>query len=141
MARDTQVLEGRAVIVHSLADAEAALTAAASLGVPVVLLSPPGAAAYMGAGYFRALVERALATQPGVAATAVLDCGDAAGHAMGALREGLKALLFKGADEVAARLADIAGRSGAVLLREPPPALDLAGERDPLAACRRWLAG
>lgn len=141
MAHNTQCPEGRAVVVHSLAHAEAALTAAAGLGVPVVLLSPPGAAAYMGAGYFRALVAQALARQPGATATAVLDCGDAAGDVMAALREGLKSVVFTGPDKVAARLADIARQSGSALLRDRSAALDLAGEPEPLAACRRWLGG
>ena len=39
----------RPIIVHSLEDAEAALAAAADLGVPVTLRSPPGAARYLGA--------------------------------------------------------------------------------------------
>ena len=38
-------MRGRAIIVHSLDHAKAALSAAAELGVPVTLLSAPGAAA------------------------------------------------------------------------------------------------
>src|SRR5712671_5083257 len=49
----------RAVTVHGLADALAALEAAASLDRAVVLLSAPGAAAYAGAAWFKALVALA----------------------------------------------------------------------------------
>ena len=40
------------VLIHSLADARAALAAAAALGVPVTLASAPGAAGYAGPAWF-----------------------------------------------------------------------------------------
>lgn len=64
---------------------------------------------------------------PEAAFTPVLDCGDDAGAAQVALREGVTAILFTGDSNVAARLADIAEQSGAtVLTRGPPATLDLA---------------
>lgn len=129
----------RAVVVHSLADAEAALKAAAALHRPVVLLSAPGAAAYAGAGWFAALVARARRRHPTAAASAVLDCGRRADLVQGALRQGLEDVLYVGPRATAARLADIARQAQARLHRKRPPALDLLGLADPEAACRAWL--
>lgn len=127
----------RPVRVHGVAEARAALTAAAALGVPVALVGPPGG----GALWFARMVEAARAAVPGVDAAAVLDCTERAGDAQGALAAGVRHVLFSGPPEVAARLADIAARSGAVMLPSLAPALDLRGERDPEGACRTWLAG
>ena len=129
----------RAVIVHNLAHARAALAAAAGLGVPVTLLSPPGAAASLGVGYFAAMVEAARRAVPGAAATAILDCGDAPGLALAALRHGIPAVRVQAPARARARIADIAAQSGAALVSGRIAALDLAKSDEPLAACRAWL--
>lgn len=129
-----------AFIVHSLDHARAALTAARAAAAPVLLVSAPGAAGYAGCGYFEAMIRRAMTEQPGVAATALLDCGEEPGLVLGAIRHGLKAVRFAGPDEVFAKLADIARQAGAVVVASTPPALDLLGLPDPERACRDWLA-
>lgn len=64
---------------------------------------------------------------PEARAFALLDCGDDAGAAQGAIRAGVEGILFTGRVDVAARLADIAGTQGVRLVTERPrPALDLA---------------
>ncbi len=128
-----------AFVIHSLAHATAVLATADALGVPVTLLSAPSGAAYAGPGWFRAVAEQACAAYPGVAVTAVLDCGDMAGHALAALREGVMAIRFDG--DTADKIADIAGQYGALGIAERPEALDLAAvaERDMMAACTTWL--
>jgi hypothetical protein len=129
------------VVVHSLAHACAALRAAAEQGVPVTLLSGPAAAGYAGPAWFRELVAAARGEVPAAEAAAVLDCGDAPGYAMAALRAGCAAIRFDGPSPVAARIADIAAQYGAVVERGPREALDLAAVVDPYAACQVWLAG
>lgn len=129
-----------AIIVHGLADAQVALRAAAETGVPVTLLSAPGAAGYGGAAWFDAVQSLAAEAVPQAIAVAVLDCGDAPGLVMGALRQGLKAIRFTGPAPVAAKLAELAAAHGATLITDRVPALDLRDTRDPLAACRTWLA-
>lgn len=127
-----------AIVFHGLADAKAALAAAAALGVPVTLLSAPAAASYAGPGWFRAVVEQARAAHPEAEAAAVLDCGDRSGHALAALREGVTAIRFSG--KTSDKIEDIAAQYGARVVRDRPEALDLqevAG--DPAAACRAWL--
>ncbi|HLB80355.1 MAG TPA: hypothetical protein VJJ77_07615 [Dongiaceae bacterium] len=127
--------------MHGLADAEAALAAAARLGVPLTLVSAPGGAESGGAGWFEAVVRRAAAAHPEVEVTAILDCGDRADLVQAALRQGLKDVCFRGPARIADRLADIARQRDARLHRRLPPALDLFGAADRAAACRRWLAG
>lgn len=128
-----------AIVIHSLAHATAALAAAAELGVAVTLLSAPLAAGYAGPGWFRAVVEQACAAQPGVAVTAVLDCGEEPAHALAALREGVRAIRFAG--DTADKIADIAGQCDALVIAGRPAALDLSAIAEPhrVAACKVWL--
>jgi hypothetical protein len=111
-----------AVTVHGLAQAIAALAA----GRPVTLLSGPGAACYAGCGWWRALVEHALARHPETPADDILDCADAAGRAFEALRIGQKALVLLPQCSAYAAVAAAAVECGAVLLAERPASLDLA---------------
>lgn len=131
----------RPIRIHSLTDADAACAVAADLGVPLLLVSAPGAAASAGAAWFREVAARAAARHPSVAMTAVLDCADRPGDALGALSAGIGAILFTGRPDVAERLADIAAQRNARLLTALPEALDLRGVRDPRRACRNWLNG
>jgi hypothetical protein len=131
----------RAVVIHSIAHARAAMEAASALEVPVILMSAPGAASYAGARWFLSVVARARDEYPDVPVTAVLDCGDEPGRALGALREGCEAIRFTGPARVATKVGAIANQCGATLYRErgPGPALDLGGEPDPRSNCRKWL--
>lgn len=125
----------RAVVIHRLADARMAL----ECGRPVTLLSGVGAASYAGCGWWRALVAQALA-DAGRDAPDVLDCADAPGRAVEALRAGCRRLVLAG--DVPA-FADVAGRAavlGAVVLPARPAALDLA-RRGALRRLDAWLAG
>lgn len=118
----------RRIIIHDHAQARTAQAIAAELGVAVTLQSPDGAAASLGSTYFRGL-------------DVVLDCGDAPGHALAALRAGVKRIRLRAAPEVLARVADIAGQLGADLDQSDGPVLDL-GKVPPgrwAAACREWL--
>jgi fructose/tagatose bisphosphate aldolase len=132
----------RRIIVHSLAEARAALGAAAALGVPVTLMSAAGAGAYAGPRWFKALIEAACAEHPGVAVDAVLDCAEEAGTVMSALRAGITRVRFTGSPAMRDRLAAIAAATGAALEDESGgETLDLLEARDPAAAARAFLAG
>ena len=114
------------IIIHSLAHAVAALSAAAEASRPAVLASPPDAGIYAGPGWFSEIMRAAREAVPGAQFRPLLDCGDDAGAAMAAIRAGLEAIVFTGHADVAARLADIALQAGARLLTErPAAALDL----------------
>ena len=113
-------------VVHSLIQAIAALEAAAAAERDIVLLSAPDAGIYAGPGWFRAVVDAAHAAVPAARFSAILDCGDDAGAAQGALRTGLDTVIFTGRAEVTERLAGIAAAKGArVLTSRPADALDL----------------
>ena len=115
-----------AVVVHAAAEAEAALALAGPRGV--LLLSAPGAACSMGAAWFLALVRQAAtAAAPGVAHAAALDCGDAPGHALAALRAGARLLILDPACPAFAAVAAAAGEAGAAVWPGRPAALDLRG--------------
>lgn len=138
-ARKKRARPARAVIVHSLADARAAVAAAARLRVPLIIESAAGAAAYAGPLWFLEVVRAARAEHPNVEVTAVLDCGESPGYALGALRAGCMAIRLRARPPVAAKIKAIARRYGAVLCRGRVRALDLLNERDPERACLDWL--
>ncbi len=128
-------------IVHDIDHARMAVRAAREDRAPVSLLSAPGAAAYLGPGYFHALVEIVAAEYPAVPVTGILDCGDAAGYAMAALREGVDTVIFTGPEEVRRKLVAIADDAAAVLAGPPRDAIDLAGAADPEAVCLAAIRG
>lgn len=132
---------GPAITVTSPAQAAAAFSAAAALARPLTLISAPDAAASVGPAWFAALVSDAQAGFPAVIPVAILDCGDAAGHALAAFRLGFKAIRYDG--PAAPRIADIAGHYGATVIPVRPESLELekaeAAGRDMQAACIDWL--
>jgi len=128
------------VIYHTRAHAGAALAAAEALGRPVVLLTPPGGHAYLGAAYLKRAAESAAARHPGAAYDLVLDCGRDAAAALDAMRRGWRRVLFTGPAGARAKLAEAGGGCGVEVLTRPPPALDLLGRADPPGACRAWLS-
>ena len=109
----------------------------------MTLLSAQGAAAYVGAGWFQALTEEAAAQFPDAQITLVLDCADAAGDALAALREGVQVIRFSGGRNVNDKIRDIAKQLGASVISRRPRALDLgsveAEGAELTLACRYWL--
>jgi hypothetical protein len=135
----------KAVVVHDLGQAEAALAAAAALKQPIAIWSPPDAALRAGVGWFAALARQARAAAPKAKAAFILDCGDRADLVQDAFRDGLADACFTGRPAVAARLTDIARKSKARLHLKRPRALDLAKDLakpgDIAAALEQLLAG
>lgn len=107
------------VIIHGAPELRGVLALAGAR--PPRLLSAPGAAAYWGAGGFRALLDA-----HGVGSLGILDAGDAPGHALAGLRVGFNAVVLDPAAPAFPALAALFAGQGAVLLPEAPPALDLA---------------
>ncbi|MEE8393131.1 MAG: class II fructose-bisphosphate aldolase [Rhodospirillales bacterium] len=132
-------MKGRAVIIHNLEQARAALSAADRLQVPVTLLSAPNAAGYLGAAVFREMIVQAANDHPGVDFRAVLDCGEDPGLALGALRHGIKCLRIRTGGDVKSNIDDIAGQSGATIDQDDGETLDLLYQDDPMQACLDWL--
>jgi hypothetical protein len=111
-----------AVVVHAPAEAALALALAGPAGV--VLLSAPGAAGSLGAAWFQAIIAASVAASPGVPHLAVLDCADAPGQALAAIRAGLRAVVLAPCPASAAVDA-AAADCGAAVWTARPPALDL----------------
>lgn len=107
------------MIVHGARDVAFALEVAA--GRPLALLSAPGAAGYLGVAGFLALLAPHRALE-----LAILDAGDAPGHALAALRAGVPRVVLAPGVPAFAALAGLAAGMGARLLPAAPPALDLA---------------
>jgi hypothetical protein len=122
-ARGLKKLDGPVIVVHSLDHALAALTAATAAGRPIVVLSASDSGIYAGPGWFKALVDAAREAAPAANAVFILDCGDDAGAAQGAIRAGIEALIFSGRTDVAERLAEVATARGLRLLTKRPIAL------------------
>lgn len=129
------------ICVASAIEARRAAAAAAAVSAPLTLLSPPGAAAYGGCGWFAAVARQAAADLPADWPLFwVLDCADQAGDALEALAEGARRVVFLGPAEAARRLEAVAAARGAVVLSGRPDALILRAGGDPVAASRAWLA-
>lgn len=126
-------------IVHNIDHARAAAAAAAEQGLPILIRSADGAAAYAGAGWFFHLVDIVRTEYPTADLAASLDCADAPGLALAALRQGLKMIRYRGSRRTAQKVAAIATQYGATMDRQRGRALDLMEEDDPLSACRERL--
>ncbi len=125
-------------VVHSLAQAEAVLRAAAGTGV--VVSSAPAAAGQAGTGWFLAILE-ALAERPGPADwEGLLDCGDDAAAAIEALHAGARWIRLDGPDGALREVAGAARTLGARVNGPTGPVLDLGRVDDAGEACREFLA-
>ena len=92
-----------AVVIHSLANARLAL----SRQRPVTLLSAPAAALYAGCLWWRELIAAAATECP-----AFLDCADAPGRAVEALRLGLRGIILNCEPGLFAAVTQIAQAQG-----------------------------
>jgi hypothetical protein len=115
-----------AVIVHGRADVDAVM----ALGRPVTLLSAPGAGVYGGCLWWRALVDHARATFEGTDRPTfmidILDCADASGLALGALRCGVSRFVLWPQAPGRAAVASVAEAQGGFVLPHAPEALNMA---------------
>ena len=129
----------RSIIVHGIAHARAAAAAAAALDVAVRIRSAPGAAAYGGAGWFLEMIDIVRGEYPHARIEASLDCADAPGYAMAALRRGAEMIRFRGTRATNQKIARLAAGHGAVLDTARAKPLDLSAIGDPGPACLDWL--
>ena len=128
----------RIVVVHHLEQALLAARVLQEVGRDGRLLSPPDAALYLGPGWMEA-VERAVEARLGFAVRGILDCADRPDLVQAAFRQGTRAVVFRGRQAVAAKLADIARAYRAELLLRRPRALDLDLEKEPETALRGYF--
>ena len=123
-----------AVVIHGLRDARAVL----AIGRPVTLLSAVGAALFAGCGWWRGLIQHASAEFPAVPIDDILDCADAPGLALGALRIGQKRIVLDPSAPGFGAVAEIAASLGGEVLTARPPAIDMA-DRGGARRLHDWL--
>jgi hypothetical protein len=131
------------IIVHDVTQARAALASAGALGRRVTLQSPAATSAAMGPALFAEICALARSEHAAAFAGAIFDCGDEAGQALAAIRQGGLDLLIDLPAEAAAKLRDMAAQSGArVIEKSETPVLDLAdatAEKDAADRVRHFL--
>ena len=132
-SHDHAIVLPRAVTVHSLAQARAAL----ATGQPVTLLSAPGAAGFAGIPWWRALIRESGVGFGRLAGFDMLDCGADGGAALEALRAGQRRLVLTG--RFALAVAEAAASIGAEVFDCRPPSLDL-GEHGAERHLLAWLS-
>ena len=128
-----------AIVIHGYEDAFTAATVAQRVDCPLILISAPGASAYTGIGWFKALIEQTSQSISRIEMIGILDCGRRAGDVLAALRIGIRLIRFTGHEDIFMRLEGCATQSGTVLLREIGVFLDPSRENDPVLACHDWL--
>lgn len=126
-------LTGQPRILCVTGAAEVAAARALAGAVPLRFLSARGAGGFLGWAGFRALLA---AEWP----TAILDCADAPGHALAALRQGCPAVVLSPLVPGFAALGAIAVALEAALLPVRPSALDLGRLRLETPAGRAHFA-
>ncbi|WP_141325418.1 hypothetical protein [Acetobacter orleanensis] len=120
--------------LHDYATGMAVCHAAREAGVlnaqtalaPFGFLSAPGAACFMGAPWWQALI-RQLEQASGCAYFHVLDCGTSVGHAALARTQGQKSVILEGEAERIAAAGVLYQTSGGLLFSVRPPSFDLTG--------------
>ncbi len=129
------------IVVHEIAHAIAALTAARAQNQPLLIISAPGAVRSAGAGWWRELVAQARDSIPDQGAEWVLDCGDEPGMALAALREGVGTIALEADETTWSRVAQIAIQCDASVLKvDRTGALDLADSNNPQRDCNLYLS-
>ena len=124
------------VVARSMHDVHVA----ASFGRPLALLSARAAAAFAGCLAWQALARNAREAYPALIGADILDCADASGRALEALRLGQQILVLDGNS---VGFADVRGRAeaiGAAVLPMRPHGFDPGLAARPSAGLRRALA-
>jgi len=128
------------IIVHDVTQARAALASADALGRRVTLQSPAATSAAMGPALFAEICALARSGHEAAFAGAIFDCGDEAGQALAAIRQGGLDLLIDLPADAAAKLKDMAQQSGARVIEKSGAAvLDLADTGDAAESVRHFL--
>jgi hypothetical protein len=117
--------------VHALEDVRRALAP----GLPVLLLSGADAGLYGGCLWWLKLLLAAEFT-----GISLLDCGDAPGRALEAIRLGVPGVILGCEPDIYHAVAALAAAQGAMIMPARPAALDL-GEHGAERRLLAWLGG
>jgi len=126
-------------IIHDLSHALAVGKASMDLNVPVIVRSAPGLATTLGPEAFLAIIEETKRACPDALVLGILDCGDQAGTAIGALRRGVKRISVDPEAPALDKISDIAGQLDAGVVTAAETALDLLDVDDMDRAIRQHI--
>jgi len=126
-------------IIHDLSHVLTVGKASEELGLPATVQSAPGLATTLGPEAFTALIEETLHACPDAMIVGVLDCGDQAGTAIGALRRGVKRVSVNLDTPVKDKVSDIASQLDAEVVAISDTALDLLDVADMDRAIRQHM--
>jgi hypothetical protein len=127
-------------IIHSQEQAFAALDISAGLAQTAILLeSPPGVVLRQGIGWFQAIEAACRQRHPAAKCAFLIDCDDAAGLALAALRLGFLRLRVRLDGRALQAVRDVADQLGATLETATAPALDLGPVSHLKAAISTYL--
>lgn len=118
-------------VVHNLSDAERALEIAVQAGTDVTLMSAPSAASLLGPRVFNEMIAAAMSKIKcdGIKIDAAIDCGDTAGPALRAIKEGCQHIVSNAPSEVITKISQIATASETRVTTGQISALDLGSSQ------------
>ena len=130
----------KAITIYGLPQANATASLAVELSLPIILLSAPAAVSFAGPAWYLSVVMQTQEAYPNADIEAILDCGSFGGHALAALRQGIKTIIYNGTANAA--IDNIATQFDACVLRHRPDSLDsrlAKTEKSLNTALRDWL--
>ena len=128
------------MIVRGIEEARLVCQAAHERNVSVTLWSPPFGAAQMGPLWFQRMGGLIAEEFPDLAVDMILDCGDAPGHALAALRQGIGAIALTARPAVRLKIEALARRGGTRVVRRPTRIFDPGATGNDTDSLHRWLA-
>ncbi len=139
MPRNTNAQSSKAIVrrsvIHGIDQARAVCQAARASKDPtpfsLELWSARGAAASLGPAWFGNLIEIVQNEFPDLAIVGILDCGDAPGNALAALRHGIACIYISAPPPVADKIRAIGLQTRAEVRTRRPSMPDLMDYSDP----------
>ncbi|MBX7146219.1 MAG: hypothetical protein K1X44_02795 [Alphaproteobacteria bacterium] len=130
-----------AIIIHSLKDAQNALSIAHDLKIKVNIWSEKGAAIYTGVGWFYEIISLCQQQFASTLNKAVLDCDDRQDIVQMAFHYGINDAYFHGNDIIIRKLQSICSYYKATLhLTRPDHIFNMHHLDEPEEKCKIWLS-
>ena len=132
------------IIIHGIEHARFACKIADGINpkanLVLELWSDNNGAASLGPVWFKGIIDIVHKDFPELKIIGVLDCGDGAGHALAALRQGISCIYTSTRPSVAIKIKMIADKVHAGVRTRRPPMLNLIEQRDPFTSLRKFLS-
>jgi len=106
----------------------------------IELWSDKNGAASLGPAWFKGIIDIVKKDFPELKIIGVLDCGEAAGHALAALRQGISCIHTSTRPSVVIKIKMIADKVHAEVRTRRPRMLNLIEQRDPCTSLQKFLS-